>query len=153
MNPRRYQPPSRCGSPSFAAPEPLMGVKKKETRKDLPSYDPSLTQNTDSNSSYYRLNRHDLPRSRDLTLLHEPHPSILYDHPQLSIHLRLGPTHQNHPKDKNSCQPMIREQPSTSSQKILDDRILSTCTKYGKHICQLEEELEEIIPNLSSNSS
>ena len=33
MNLRRYQPPSTCGSPSFAAPEPLMGVKKKGDKK------------------------------------------------------------------------------------------------------------------------
>jgi len=154
MNPRRYQSPSRCGSPSLEAPEPLMGIRKQETRKELP-YDQSAVRSSETNSPYYRLNRHDLMRRRDITLFNEPHPRLFHGPPKLSLPPRPAQTGTRHPIKSGLLGIMNSDQPSTSAstEQIVEDRMPSHCTKSGKHICQFEEELEEVRPNLSSHSS
>ena len=71
--PRRYQSPSRCGSPSLEAPEPL-----------CPGPGPATHQDS-------RLNRADQLRRRDLTLFHGLHPRVLHGQPRLSLPPRSGP--------------------------------------------------------------
>jgi len=144
MTPRRYQSPSRCGSPSLEAPEPLMGIRTNETKNQLPSYEQAVGLKTESDSPDSRLNRHDLMRRRDLTLFHGLHPRLLHGHPRLSLPPRGVQSAPIRPLNTIPCRAMTSEEPSTSSQQIVDDRMPIRCTISGKHICQFEEELEEL---------
>jgi len=157
MTPRRYQSPSRCGSPSLEAPEPLMGIRSHDTRTQPPSYEQAVAQKTESDSPDSRLNRHDLMRRRDLTLFHGLHPRLLHGHPKLSLPPRVVQPGPRRPMNTIPCRAMACEEQSTSSQQIVDDRMPIRCTISGKHICQFEEELEELRPSppsfASSNNS
>jgi len=151
MNPRRYQSPSRCGSPSLEAPEPLMGLRKQEDKNDLMS---ASNQGPDLNNPYYRLNRQDLMRRRDIMLFNEPHPNILNSPLNLSLPPRVARPDTRHTIKTKQCGDNPCDQPvASTSSKIVDDRMPNHCTKSGKHICQFEEELEEIRSKPSSYSS
>jgi len=157
MNPRRYQSPSRCGSPSLEAPEPLMGIRRQDRISQLQSYDQNKALKKDSESPDSRLNRHDLMRRRDLTLFHGLHPRLLHDRPKLSLPPRVAQPAPRLPINTLPCRAMACEQPSTSSHHILNDRMPINCTISGKHNCHFEEEIEEPRPSIptsvSSNSS
>jgi len=153
MNPRRYQSPSRCGSPSLEAPEPLMILRKQERMKQLPTLEQNRTLKNETDVSDTRLNRHDLMRRRDLTLFHGLHPRLLHDHPKLSLPPRVAQPTPRQPISTIPCRAMTCEQQSTSSPKLLNDRLPTSCTISGKHICQFEEEIHELRPNINPNPS
>eukprot|EP00092_Neocalanus_flemingeri_P012089 GFUD01013033.1.p1 GENE.GFUD01013033.1~~GFUD01013033.1.p1 ORF type:complete len:1150 (+),score=174.33 GFUD01013033.1:469-3918(+) len=153
MTPRRYQSPSRCGSPSLEAPEPLMGLRMQDTRNQLPSYEQTVALKTESDSPDSRLNRHDLMRRRDLSLFQDLHPRLFHGHPRLSLPPRTVQTGPRRPMNTIPCRALACDEPSTSSQRIMDDRMPIRCTISGKHICQFEEELEELRQSPPSNAS
>ena len=132
--PRRYQSPSRCGSPSLEAPEPLMGLRNQAAP---PPYEQAVAQRSEGESPDSRLNRHDLLRRRDLTLFHGLHPRLLHGQPRLSLPPRLQQAGQRRPF--NTLQPVVTE--------VVTDREPIRCTISGKHICHTEEEVEEARPN------
>jgi hypothetical protein len=148
MNPRRYQSPSRCGSPSLEAPEPLMGIRNQERLNKLPTFEKNKELAHETKFPDSRLNRHDLMRRRDLTLFHGLHPRVLHDHPKLSLPPRVVQPVPRQPINTIPCRAMTCEQPPTSSPKVLNDRLPTSCTKSGKHICQFEEEIDELRPNV-----
>jgi len=156
MNPRRYQSPSRCGSPSLEAPEPLMGLRKQDRIKHIPAFEQNKALINEPEVSDTRLNRHDRMRRRDLTLYHCLHPRLLHDHPKLSLPPRVVQPAPRQTINSLPCRAVVCEQPP-SSPKLLNDRLPTSCTISGKHICQFEEEIEEvrpsIVPNPSPNSS
>jgi len=154
MNPRLYQSPSRCGSPSLEAPEPLMGTRRPETRRESTQKELAFEQYPTSNSNDQRLNRHDLMRRRDITLFHELHPRLLHGHPRLSLPPKSGQSINQNSTNASSSSSTHHEKLQVPSLHIFNDRLQNFCTKSGKHICQYEEELEEVrIDPSSSNSS
>lgn len=120
MAPRRYQSPSRCGSPSHEAPEPLF--------TGLPSYSETMaTRVGGSSDPEARMDRHDLLRRRDLTLFHGLHPRLLSGGPRLSLPPRAPAS----------------PRPSIPCRALATDRLPNTCTRQGKHVCEDEREREE----------
>ena len=145
MPPRRYQSPSRCGSPSLEAPEPLMGLR---TSGPPPPYEQAVAGRAESSaeSPDSRLNRHDLLRRRDLTLFHGLHPRLLHGQPRLSLPPRLQQAGQRRPFNTLPCRAVGHDQ--ADLQHVLNDREPIRCTISGKHICQVEEEeVEEARPD------
>ena len=140
MPPRRYQSPSRCGSPSLEAPEPLMGLRNQQPP---PSYEQAVAGRSESECPDSRLNRHDLLRRRDLTLFHGLHPRLLHGQPRLSLPPRLQQAGQRRPFNTLPC----RADPG----HVVTDREPIRCTISGKHICQVEEEVEEARPDSPSS--
>jgi len=149
--PKRYQSPSRCGSPSLEAPEPLM-----QYRCPPPAYDQATNGDTESPDS--RLNRHDLLRRRDLTQFHGLHPRLFHG-PRLSLlPPKLAPAGPKRPMNLIPCRAMVHQDqqhqekeattPSVGElhQHVVNDRMPVRCTMSGKHICQFEEEVEEQRP-------
>ena len=133
MTPRRYQSPSRCGSPSHEAPEPLYS-------HNLPSYtDTMVARGTASSSSSSsepdsRLARHDLLRRRDLSLFHGLHPRVLTVSPRLSLPPRGTPC--------RALAGAVAGIGSGGGESPHSDRLPGTCTRQGKHVCE-EHEVEE----------
>ena len=141
MPPRRYQSPSRCGSPSLEAPEPLMGLRNPPP----PSYEQAVSSaRAESESPDSRLNRHDLLRRRDLTLF-GLHPRLFHGHPRLSLPPRLQQAGARRPLQTLPCRAVGEDQ-------LVDDRMPVRCNISGKHICQFEEEVEEAQPESSSST-
>jgi len=151
MNPRRYQSPSRCGSPSLEAPEPLMGLRKQDKIKHIPACEQNRALMNEPEVSDTRPNRHDRMRRRDLT--HCLHPRLLHDHPKLSLPPRVVQPVPRHPINSIPCRAMVREQQPLSSPTLLNDRLPTSCTISGKHICQFEEEIDEVRPSIGPNPS
>lgn len=105
MTPRRYQSPSRCGSPSLEAPEHLMSGSGSRRNVEAwlasgqqhytqtpPTYEQALNSRISCNDDpeMFRLNRHDLIRRRDMGLYRGMHPRMIYHGaPRLSL-----PTHR-----------------------------------------------------------
>jgi len=145
MPPRRYQSPSRCGSPSLEAPEPLMGLRSPPAPP--PSYEQAVGGGrVESESPDCRLNRHDLLRRRDLTLF-GLHPRLFHGHPRLSLPPRLQQPGARRPLNTLPCR-AVGEEPALSAP--VNDRMPIRCTISGKHICQVEEEeVEEARPDSS----
>jgi hypothetical protein len=115
MAPRRYQSPSRCGSPSLEAPDHLLlgsrvasggaaaaGAAAAPSRPPPPTYEQAIFSMNAFGSGVsgrgegtsageggadegFRLNRHDLLRRRDLNLFHGLHPRLLHGQPRLSL--------------------------------------------------------------------
>ena len=124
MTPRRYQSPSRCGSPSLEAPEPLMTGFRGQAQP--PSYDQAMAMRG-SEPEDARLNRHDLLRRRDLTLFHGGlHPRLFHNHQRLSL---------PRPPAQPPGLPCRAVQPP-----VLADTLPVRCTISGKHICHEAEE-------------
>lgn len=146
MNPRRYQSPSRCGSPSLEAPEPLMGKRKQD---QFPSQDVSFLQKQRLDSKSSRPNRHDLMRRRDLTLLHGLHPRMLHDQSKLS----LPPSIEQQNTGYSQKTGMACDQNSESKHHIVNDCMPTHCNIAGKHRCCFEEEIHELSPSIASDFS
>ena len=94
--PKRYQSPSRCGSPSLEAPDHLLfGTTSKA---DAASHASAV-----DNSS--RLARQDLLRRRDINLYSGLHPRLLHGQQpsQVSPRLSLFSHHQNKLQNSNSA--------------------------------------------------
>ena len=111
MTPRRYQSPSRCGSPSLEAPEHLLSGGSSSNRRNVEAWlggshqantAPPTYEQAMMNSRYmagghhledpemFRLNRHDLIRRRDMGLYRGMHPRMIHPGmPRLSL-----PTHR-----------------------------------------------------------
>jgi len=120
MAPRRYQSPSRCGSPSHEAPEPLYSAP--------PSYTETIASRLGPQSNPDdRLDRHDLLRRRDLTLFHGLHPRLLTG-PRLSL-----PPRPPGPRPTLPCRAI---------PALATDRLPGTCTRQGKHVCE-DHEVDE----------
>merc|ERR1740123_2722107 len=132
MAPRRYQSPSRCGSPSLEAPEPLMVSRGQP----LPSYDQAMAMRGEAESPEARLNRHDLLRRRDLSQFHGLHPRLFQSQQRLSL-----PPKPAQPPASIPCRAVTpgHHQPPLLTSDTLPVR----CTISGKHICQFEEEVVE----------
>ena len=144
MPPRRYQSPSRCGSPSLEAPEPLMGLRNPPP----PSYEQAVGGvRGESESPDSRLNRHDLLRRRDLSLF-GLHPRLFHGHPKLSLPPRLQQSGARRPFNTLPCRAVGQEE-----QEVVNDRMPVRCNISGKHICQFEEEVEEAPPDSCPSSS
>jgi len=144
MPPRRYQSPSRCGSPSLEAPDHLLGGRSKE-KPPPPSYDQAIRLREES-PDLSRLNRHDLMRRRDMNLFLGLHPRLLHGPPRLSL-----------PPKPTSTATSTRPTPTIPSRPIpaaipcraqtctkpplepFSDRVPNYCTISGKHICDFEE--------------
>ena len=159
MPPKRYQSPSRCGSPSLEAPEPLMGY-----RHPPPSYDQAMSSRLDPDSPDARLNRHDLLRRRDLTHFYGLHPRLFHGNTRLTLPVKPatltpGPTRPVQVTPVTPCRarfpPPETHQDQAASDHVVNDRMPVRCTISGKHICQFEEEVEEqaIHPTSSGDSS
>lgn len=136
--PRRYQSPSRCGSPSLEAPDHLLGGRRDSGhgRVQLPTYEQAMGLKLESPTSPdARLNRHDLLRRRDLSLFHGLHPRLLHGHPRLSLPPRT-PTATPRPSAAAGSE-------ECTTPQIVDDRMQVKCNISGKHICQIEEDTEE----------
>ena len=164
MAPKRYQSPSRCGSPSLEAPEPLMGY-----RNPPPPYDQAISSiRSDSESPEARLNRHDLLRRRDLTLFHGLHPRLF--HAQTRLSLPPKPVQAGGSKkplntipcramvDTSSLSPPVNDTTTNDNHPhVVNDRLPIRCTISGKHICQFEEEVDDHLccptPTRSSGDS
>jgi len=127
MAPRRYQSPSRCGSPSHEAPEPLYSAP--------PSYSEAVASRLATTTEPDdRLNRHDLMRRRDLTLFHGLHPRLVTGSPRLSLP----------PRSQISVPRSGPSLPCRALPSLDTDRLPFTCTRQGKHVCEEhEEEVEE----------
>lgn len=156
MAPRRYQSPSRCGSPSLEAPDHLLGGRRDSSTTtrpaaQLPSYEQAMARRSESptpDSPDHRLNRHNLLRRRDLNLFHGLHPRLLHGHPRLSLPPRPVVATPPGPLPATPCQPPAPPPASGCLQPgeeppIVDDRMQVRCNISGKHICQFEEELDE----------
>ena len=104
MTPRRYQSPSRCGSPSLEAPEHLLSggsgrrnveawLGGHQSTTALPTYEQAMMNSRYMTASHhpedpemFRLNRHDLIRRRDMGLYRGMHPRMIYPGmPRLSL--------------------------------------------------------------------
>merc|ERR1740123_2129705 len=132
MAPRRYQSPSRCGSPSLEAPEPLMVSRGQP----LPSYDQAMAMRGEAESPEARLNRHDASANRDLSQFHGLHPRLFQSQQRLSL-----PPKPAQPPASIPCRAVTpgHHQPPLLTSDTLPVR----CTISGKHICQFEEEVVE----------
>ncbi len=75
--PKRYQSPSRCGSPSLEAPDHLLFGHSHDSAAQAQG------QNQESNQS--RLARQDLLRRRDINLYSGLHPRLLHAQQQMGI--------------------------------------------------------------------
>ena len=115
MAPKRYQSPSRCGSPSLEAPEPLMGY-----RNPPPPYEQAIsTIRSDTESPDARLNRHDLLRRRDLTLFHGLHPRLFHAQSRLSLPPKpVQPGGPKRPMNTIPCRAMVDTNPSSSRTEL-----------------------------------
>ncbi len=187
MAPRRYQSPSRCGSPSLEAPDHLLlgsrvaagaaaatGAAAAPTRPPPPTYEQAIFSMNAFGSGVsgrgegtnageggtdegFRLNRHDLLRRRDLNLFHGLHPRLLHGQPRLSLPPKppqppssspllpcrarfSGGALPNRPPGAGAAAASGEQPPPLP----LTDRLPNHCTLSGKHICQYEEELEEM---------
>ena len=155
MTPKRYQSPSRCGSPSLEAPDHLLSGRRGGGI-DLPpppSYEQSLAarmeeQGGQSFPADMRLNRHDIMRRRDMNLFLGLHPRLLTGPPRFSL-----PTHAATARSSPviPCRAMAYPPPATSNPPAasppptpppMSDRLPEHCKISGKHICEFEE-LEE----------
>lgn len=157
MAPRRYQSPSRCGSPSLEAPDHLLGGRRDSGQ--LPSYEQAMARRSESpaavpDSPDLRLNRHNLLRRRDLNLFHGLHPRLLHGHPRLSLPPRPVVATPPGPLAATPCPPPCSPPPPAAASSdclpqeageppLVDDRMQVRCNISGKHICQFEEELDE----------
>jgi hypothetical protein len=194
MAPRRYQSPSRCGSPSLEAPDHLLlgsrvsgggaasaaaGAAAAPIRPPPPTYEQAIFSMNAFGSGVsgrgegtsageggadegFRLNRHDLLRRRDLNLFHGLHPRLLHGQPRLSLPPKppqppssspllpcrarfSGGALPNRPPGAGAAAAASGEPPPP-----LTDRLPNHCTLSGKHICQYEEELEEMAVTTST---
>jgi len=95
--PKRYQSPSRCGSPSLEAPDHLLFGSNSNLNSSDSNHQTSSTRCYDNNQS--RLARQDLLRRRDINLYTGGlHPRLLHgQQPQISPRLSLF-SNQNTPE-------------------------------------------------------
>jgi hypothetical protein len=196
MAPRRYQSPSRCGSPSLEAPDHLLlgsrvsagaasaapGAAAAPARPPPPTYEQAIFSMNAFGSGVggrgegtsageggadkgFRLNRHDLLRRRDLNLFHGLHPRLLHGQPSLSLPPKPPQPPSSSASSLLPCRARFSggalpnrppgavaaaasgEQPPPLP---LTDRLPNHCTLSGKHICQYEEELEEMAVTTST---
>ena len=137
MTPRRYQSPSRCGSPSHEAPEPLYSHQP-------PSYTDTMAGRGMASSSSSvsepdsRLARHDLLRRRDLSLFHGLHPRVLTVSPRLSLPPRGTPCRAL----AGAAAGAVAGVGAGAGESPHTDRLPGTCTRQGKHVCE-EHEVDE----------
>ena len=152
MPPKRYQSPSRCGSPSLEAPEPLMsGYRALYEAAPPPAYDQAMAMrgaaagDAEADSMEARLNRHDLLRRRDLTLFHGLHPRLF--HPGHLHQPRLSLPPKQPAASALPCRAVAQPPSSPGAAAppgpVVTDRLPLRCTIAGKHICQFEEEVQE----------
>jgi len=99
--PKRYQSPSRCGSPSLEAPDHLLFGSNSNLNSSDSNHQTSSTRCYDNNQS--RLARQDLLRRRDINLYTGGlHPRLLHgQQPQISPRLSLF-SNQNTPETQPS---------------------------------------------------
>lgn len=126
--PKRYQSPSRCGSPSLETPEHLLFGRKWAIIGD---------QSCKKDNPPERFARQDLIRRRDLNLCYGLHPKVLHATgdedkvPRLSLPLKsIEPQ-----KSKSERSSLLDQQ-----DHEIDDRFFVNCKKSGKHKCQLDED-------------
>ena len=155
MAPRRYQSPSRCGSPSLEAPDHLLGGRRetKDMRGILPTYEQTMATRSGEDSPDFRLDRHDLMRRRDMNLFLGLHPKLLHAPPRLSL-----PPNTPRPSHSIPCRAVT---PSTAipcrgapclKPQPMSDRLPNHCNISGKHICEYDE-VDEGARSLDAGSS
>ncbi len=139
--PKRYQSPSRCGSPSLETPEHLLfGDSRRRWR---PASD--------------RCARQDLLRRRDINHYYGLHPRLLHSggpRPKLSLPLFGGNNSDTQVPIYSRSQAPVRP-PFAPRHAPLDDRMQIRCTIPGKHNCSLEEEdeLRRSLPNATASTT
>jgi hypothetical protein len=198
MAPRRYQSPSRCGSPSLEAPDHLLmgsrvlgggaasaasGAAAAPARPPPPTYEQAIFSMNAFGSGVsgrgegtnagegggadegFRLNRHDLLRRRDLNLFHGLHPRLLHGQPRLSLPPKPPQPPSSSPllpcRARFSGGALPNRPPGGAAAASgepppplpLTDRLPNHCTLSGKHICQYEEELEEMAVTTSTTAA
>ena len=133
--PKRYQSPSRCGSPSVEAPEHLLFGRSK--RVDYSSR--RLTPASE------RCARQDLLRRRDINLYHGLHPRLLHHNPGSQQQQQQQPPRLSLPPGRMAAatapRPCLPVRPNRALETPpVDDRMHVNCTIHGKHICSLDED-------------
>ncbi|XP_059078940.1 atos homolog protein A-like isoform X2 [Tigriopus californicus] len=147
--PRKYQSPSRCGSPSLETPEHLLFGNKRDARRR-----PSFQNDLPDPHSYHpqgqpeRCARQDHLRRRDMNLYLSLHPRVLHpgttgDSPRLSL-LPRGVD----PRAKGPTLPAPESEPfrafsnllPRASNPVVNDRMPIRCNIQGKHVCSAEDD-------------
>ena len=91
--PKRYQSPSRCGSPSLETPEHLLFGKKRYSPPRSPTQE--------------RRARQDLLRRRDMTLFYGLHPRLLHSGAEPKLSLPLAQLESSSRKSANQTRKQV----------------------------------------------
>ena len=140
MAPKRYQSPSRCGSPSMEAPDHLLAGRWEPP----PTYEQTLARMEEHHPADLRLNRHDIMRRRDMNLFLGLHPRLLTGPPRFSLPPKSSQTTRPSPAipcRAMACQPAVRNPvaATTPQEEPVSDRLPEHCQISGKHNCEFEE--------------
>eukprot|EP00095_Tigriopus_kingsejongensis_P000275 maker-scaffold329_size204955-snap-gene-1.23 protein:Tk00275 transcript:maker-scaffold329_size204955-snap-gene-1.23-mRNA-1 annotation:"protein fam214a" len=139
--PKRYQSPSRCGSPSLETPEYLLFGHKRTYRRR-----PSISDHHEEHTAQERCARQDHLRRRDLNLYLGLPPRVLHSgitplhSPRLSLPPRVGTGVVRVGTPSGLSGPYRAFPGPVPTNPTFSNRMPIRCNIQGKHVCSAEEE-------------
>lgn len=121
--PRRYQSPSRCGSPSLETPEHLLFGRDAASRR-----------------ASDRCARQDLIRRRDINLFYGMHPRLLHSDNGQRPRLSLPASDESNQQQQQHYLNYLHSRSHAPRRPPFQPSSSRRCNISGKHICSVAEE-------------